>query len=86
MNININEIIKLHNDLEYLVLSKTNYQNSCYYYLIEVSKDDDIKDNVKIVKENKVEDRLFLIPVTNADELEEVSKLLSAELESNNLE
>lgn len=87
MDINVNEVITLENNLKYLVLADILNNGIKYYYLIEVSEDsDDIKDNVKIMKENKMNNNIFLKVVDNEDELVTVSKLLSKKLEENNLE
>lgn len=87
MDININDVLTLHDNSKYLVLSETLYHDYKYYYLVEVTEDgEDVKDNIKIMKEKKDTDRTILVAVTNPDELEVVSKLLGENLKQNDLE
>lgn len=87
MNININDVITLHDNQKYLVLAETLYHDYKYYYLIEVTEDgEDVKDHVRIMKEKKDSDRLILLDVKDHDELEVVSKLLGEDFKQNDLE
>jgi nitrogen regulatory protein PII-like uncharacterized protein len=87
MNINVNEIITLHDNTKYVVLAETLYHDYKYYYLVEVAEDgEDIKDSFKIMKEKKDADRTIIVTVTDESELEVVSKLLGENLKQNELE
>lgn len=87
MNININDVITLHNDEKYLVLADTLYHDYKYYYLIEVTEDgEEVGDRFKIVKERKDNDQIILMDVKDHEELDTVRKLLSEGLKQNNLE
>lgn len=43
MNIDVKDKITLNNDKEYVVVSKINYQNKIYYYLIEANNQSSFK-------------------------------------------
>ena len=43
MNIDIKDINTLSDDKEYVVASKTNYQDSTYYYLIDKDNNENLK-------------------------------------------
>lgn len=87
MDININDVLTLHDNSNYLVLAETLYHDFKYYYLVEVTDDgEDIKDHIKVMKEKKDTDRTILVAVTDHDELEVVSKLLGESLKQNDLE
>ncbi|MBQ7140771.1 MAG: hypothetical protein IJO32_04645 [Bacilli bacterium] len=49
MNVNINDILTLDNDMEYIVCSKIDYNNDDYLYLININNNLDFK----ILKYNK---------------------------------
>ena len=48
MGIDIKDIITLSDDNEYVVVSKTDYQNQIYYYLMDKNS----KENIKFCVEN----------------------------------
>ena len=43
MNIDIKDIITLDNNKEYVVVSKTNYENKTYYFLVDINDNNNIK-------------------------------------------
>ena len=49
MNIGIKDTITLNDNNDYLVISKVNYENNTYYYLIDVLNN----ENIKFCVENK---------------------------------
>ena len=49
MNIDIKDTINLSDNNEYVVVSKVNYENNIYYYLIDIEN----TANVKFCMENK---------------------------------
>jgi len=61
MNIDIKDIITLSDNVSYVVVSKTNYQEKTYYYLI----DKDNNENIKFCVENTKNSSLIEIEDTN---------------------
>ena len=55
MNIEIKDVVTLDNDIEYIVKSKTSYNNELYYYFVN-SKDE---NDFKILRLNKNNNRLI---------------------------
>lgn len=43
MTINIKDVITLDDDNEYVVVSKVNYENKTYYYLVDKNNDGNLK-------------------------------------------
>ena len=43
MNLNIKDVIKLEDNIEYVIVSTTVYEDIKYYYLIGLDSDDNIK-------------------------------------------
>jgi len=73
MNIDIKDIITLSDDNKYVVASKTSYQESIYYYLI----DKDNNENLKFCVENPVNQSLIEV-----EDKDLIQKLLPLFLES----
>lgn len=48
MNIDIKDRVTLNDNNEYVVVSKTNYQNKIYYYLVDMNNNENIKFCVEI--------------------------------------
>jgi|CZCB01.1.fsa_nt_gi hypothetical protein len=87
MNINVNDVLTLHNNEKYLVLADAIYNDFKYYYLVEVTEDgEEVKDRIKVVKAKIDDDQTILTEVKDTNELEVVSNLLFERLEQNNLE
>ena len=55
MNIEIKDVVTLDNDIQYIVKSKTNYNNELYYYFVN-SKDE---NDFKILRFNKNNNKLI---------------------------
>ncbi len=55
MNIEIKDLVTLDNDIEYIVKSKTNYNNELYYYFVNANDDNDFK----ILRFNKNTNKLI---------------------------
>lgn len=53
MNIEIKDTLTLDDDKSYVVVSKVNYQNNTYLYLIEAENNDDVKI-LKLEANNKL--------------------------------
>ena len=68
--INENNVIKLSDNNEYLVVSKVNYENNIYLYLVNINN-----INVKFVELNYNQ----VIEVTDNDILDELLKLIVLE-------
>ena len=55
MNIDIKDLVTLDNDVEYIVTSKTNYENELYYYFVNSNDTTDFK----ILRFNKNNNKLI---------------------------
>ena len=76
MELEINKVITLGNDEEYLIIEKVSVNNEDYYYIAEVNPTKtDIKDNYKIVTIYKENDNSFIEEITGEDKLKEILPL-----------
>ena len=73
MKLEINKIVTLGNNEEYLIIDKVEKDNKEYYYIAEVNEDGtDIKDNYKIVCASYEDDNIFLDEVVGEDKLKSI--------------
>lgn len=73
MKLEINKIITLGNNEEYLVVDKVEKDEKDYYYIAEVNEDGtDIKDNYKIVCATYKDDQVYLDEVLGEDKLKSI--------------
>ncbi len=80
MNLEINKIVTLGNNEEYLIIDKVIYEDKEYYYVAEVNEDDtDIKDNYKIVCATYKDNNIFLDEVLGEDKLKAILPLFVKE-------
>lgn len=74
MEINKNDFITLSDNIKYLVVSKVNYQNIEYYYLVDIVDNSNIKfvifenDEVIDVENNEVLDEIFKLMIIDLKE------------------
>ena len=72
----INKIIILGNDEEYIVLDKVTNGKDNYYYIAEVNETKtDIKDNYKIVIVKEENNKKYIEEITGEDKLKEILPL-----------
>lgn len=84
MEININDVITLNDNRKFLVLSETMFEDSKYYYLIELTENgEEIVDHVKIVKTLSTTDGTKLVTVLDPEEIDNVREELVANLDKN---
>ncbi|MFA5603349.1 MAG: hypothetical protein WDA12_00625 [Bacilli bacterium] len=87
MKININDVVTLNDDRKFVVLSETVYDETKYFYLIELTNDgEEVVDNIKIVKELITEDGTKLIVVKDSDEIDDIKEDLVKNLDKNDFE
>ncbi len=80
MKLEINKIVTLGNNEEYLIVDKVEKDNKEYYYIAEVNEDGtDIKDNYKIVCASYEDDNIFLDEVIGEDKLKSILPLFVKE-------
>lgn len=76
MNIDVNKIITLGNNEKYLVISHVENNSKDYYYIAELDETTkDIKDNYKIMKATKENDKVYLDEVIGETNLKVVLPL-----------
>ena len=80
MKLEINKIITLGNNEEYLVVDMVEKDDKEYYYIAEVNEDGtDIKDNYKIVCATYKDDDIYLDEVLGEDKLKAILPLFVKE-------
>lgn len=80
MKLEINKIVTLGNNEEYLVVDKVEKDNKEYYYIAQVNEDEtDIKDNYKIVSATYDDGNIYLDEVLGEDQLKTVLPLFVKE-------
>ena len=73
MKLEVNKIITLGNNEEYLVVDMVKKDDKEYYYIAEVNEEGtDIKDNYKIVCASYKDDNIFLDEVLGEDKLKTI--------------
>lgn len=76
MNLEINNVITLGNNEQYLIVEKVIYNSENYYYIAEVNQTHtDIKDNYKIVTVNNENNKQLIEEITGEDKLKEILPL-----------
>ncbi len=80
MKLEINKIVTLGNNEEYLIIDKVLKDDKEYYYIAEVNEEGtDIKDNYKIVCATYEGDNVFLDEVIGEDKLKLILPLFVRE-------
>ena len=80
MKLEINKIITLGNNEEYLIVDKVEKDDKEYYYIAEVNEEGtDIKDNYKIVCAEYKDDNIYLDEVLGEDQLKSILPLFVKE-------
>ena len=80
MKLEINKIITLGNNEDYLIVDKVEKDNKEYYYIAEVNEDGtDIKDNYKIVCATYKDNEVYLDEVLGEDKLKSILPLFVKE-------
>jgi len=76
MKLDVNKIVTLGNNEEYLIVDKVEKDDKEYYYIAEVNEDGtDIKDNYKIVCATYKDDDVYLDEVLGEDKLKSILPL-----------
>ena len=76
MKLEVNKIVTLGNNEEYLIVDKVEKDDKEYYYIAEVNEDNtDIKDNYKIVCATYKDDDVYLDEVLGEDKLKSILPL-----------
>ncbi|MDD6093792.1 MAG: hypothetical protein SOZ11_04500 [Bacilli bacterium] len=80
MKLEVNKIITLGNDEEYLVVDKVLKDDKEYYYIAQVNDEEtDIKDNYKIVCATYKDGNVYLDEVLGEDKLKSILPLFVKE-------
>ena len=80
MKLEINKIVTLGNNEEYLVVDRVEKDDKEYYYIAEVNEDGtDIKDNYKIVLATYDDGNIYLDEVLGEDQLKSILPLFVKE-------
>lgn len=74
--LNINKIIILENNEEYLILDKVTYNNTDYYYIAKVNESEtDIENNYKLVIVQDMNNNKVITEITGEERLKEILPL-----------
>ena len=80
MKLEINKIVTLGNQEEYLIIDKVDHEGKEYYYVAEINETGtDIKDNYKIVSATYKDDQIYLDEVLGEDKLKTILPLFVKE-------
>lgn len=79
--LNVNKVIILENNEEYLVLDKVKYNDNEYYYIARVnSTETDIENDYKLVTVEERDNNKVISEVTGEDKLKEILPLFESNL------
>ena len=79
--LNVNKVIILENDEEYLVLDKVKYHDNEYYYIARVnSTETDIENDYKLVTVEERDNNKVISEVTGEDKLKEILPLFESNI------
>lgn len=82
MNIELHTVLTLDDNEKYIVIAKTNYEGNAYDYLLQLSADgEEVTEQVAIVKEEKEDNRLYIVEVNDKKELDQLAPLFCKQLE-----
>lgn len=80
MKLEINKIVTLGNQEEYLIIDKVEHDEKEYYYVAEINETGtDIKDNYKIVCATYKDEQIYLDEVLGEDKLKTILPLFVKE-------
>lgn len=81
MKLEINKIVTLGNNEQYLIVDKVDKDGKEYYYIAEVNEDEtDIEDNYKIVCATYKNGDIFLDEVLGEDKLKSILPMFVKEI------
>ena len=73
MELEVNKIVTLGNDEEYLIVDRVDKDGKEYYYVAQVNEEEtDIEDNYKIVCATYKDDEIYLDEVLGEDKLKSI--------------
>ena len=79
--LNVNKVIILENDEEYLVLDKVKYNDNEYYYIARVnSTETDIENDYKLVSVEERDNNKVISEVTGEEKLKEILPLFESNI------
>lgn len=79
--LNVNKVIILENNEEYLVLDKVKYNDNEYYYIARVnSTETDIENDYKLVTVEERDNNKVISEVTGEDKLKEILPLFESNI------
>lgn len=80
MKLEINKVVILGNNEEYLIIDRVIYDSQEYYYIAELNDEgNDIKDNYKIVCATYKDDQIYLDEVLGEEKLKTILPLFVKE-------
>ncbi len=82
MNIELHTVLTLDDNEKYIVVAKAEYDGNAYDYLLQLSADgEDVTEQVAVVKEEKEDNRLYIVEVNDKNELDKLAPLFCKQLE-----
>ncbi len=82
MEINLHTVLTLEDDEKYVVVAKIEYEGNYYDYLLQLTDDEeDVTDQVAIVKEEKENDEIYIDEIIDEELLKKLTPLFQKQLE-----
>ena len=82
MEINLHTVLTLEDDEKYVVVAKIEYEGNYYDYLLQLTDDEeDVTDQVAIVKEEKENDEIYIDEIIDEQLLKKLTPLFQKQLE-----
>ena len=81
MEIKNNTIITLDNNMQYVVLSKTIYENNKYFLMMGMKNNEVISNDVAIFKEENEGLDTYVVKVTDPSLMQTLTNLLKSQME-----
>ena len=82
MEINLHTVLTLEDDEKYVVVAKIEYEGNYYDYLLQLTDDEeDVTDQVEIVKEEKENDEIYIDEIIDEELLKKLTPLFQKQLE-----
>ena len=76
MILEVNRVITLGNDEQYLIIEEVEKYGKEYYYIAEINQTKtDIKDNYKIITTTEEDEEIYIEEITGEDKLKEILPL-----------
>lgn len=82
INIGLHTVLTLDDNEKYIVVAKAIYEGNSYDYLLQLSADgEEVTEQVAVVKEEKEDNRLYIVEVNDQHQIDQLAPLFCKQLE-----